>query len=257
MLIGACTHAIGLWLRLGIRAQPHGLGFMIVDEVLVVLSPCAYLAGLYVLLGKITQHLDGGKYLRPIKPEKVAKIFVWSDVATFMIQGNASGLLPSKSAIVVKIGRYLLLVGLILQFISFLFFCYLVIIFFYRVRTEAPQLYAMRRWKRLYAALIFTCLTLLIRTVYRIAEFAQNHPGYLYTHEIFFFVFDCLPMWLTITTYVIFWPGRYLTDETKVRPSILDGFGIDNTISLNNMGGSNEGNGRTRLHSGSEEEYRN
>ncbi|WVW82404.1 hypothetical protein I302_104411 [Kwoniella bestiolae CBS 10118] len=252
LLIGAATHAIGLWFRLGIRALPHSLGFIIIEEILVVLSPCAYLAALYILLGRITQHLDGAKYLRPIKPEKVAKIFVWSDLITFLIQGNASGLLSNKNPTVVKAARYGILVGLILQFISFMFFCYLVVMFFYRVRKEAPQLYRLRRWKKLYFALIFTCVAMLVRSVYRIAEFAQDQPGYLYTHEIFFFTLDCLPMGLTISTYVIFWPGRYLTDDTKVTPSILDGVAVDNTVMLSSLGED----GRTRMESGSEEEGR-
>ncbi|WWD09504.1 hypothetical protein V865_007628 [Kwoniella europaea PYCC6329] len=245
LLIGSVTHSIGLWLRLGIRALPHSIGFVVVEEVLVVLSPCAYLAALYVLLGRITQHLDGAKYLRPIKPEKVAKIFVWSDVITFLIQGNASGLLSNDNPTVVTAARYAILVGLVLQFISFLFFCYLVVIFFYRVRKEAPQLYRLRRWKRLYLALMFTCIAMLVRSIYRIAEYAQNHPGYLYTHEVYFFTLDCLPMWLVISTYVVFWPGRYLTDDTKIRPSILDGVPVDNTVMLDTLGEE----GRRRLDS--------
>ncbi|WRT64240.1 uncharacterized protein IL334_001171 [Kwoniella shivajii] len=252
LIIGSWTHALGLWLRLGIRIDPHSIGFLVVEEVLVVLSPCAYLAALYILFGKISQHLDGGRYLRPIKPGKVAKIFVWSDVITFMLQGNASGLLPSKSSIVAKIGRYLLLVGLILQLISFMFFVYLVIVFFYRVRKEAPTIYRIRRWKRVYAALVFSCLTLLVRSIYRIVEFAEPQPGYLYTHEIFFFCFDCLPMWLTTSTYVFYWPGRYLIDETKVRPSILDGVGIDNSVTLDHLQSQDD---RMRLPSGSEEDH--
>lgn len=67
-------------------------------------------------------------------------------------------------------------------------------------------------------ALGFTCICFLIRSVFRTIELSQGYIGYLATHERFFLGLDTLPLWLGVTTFVWFWPGRYLTPESKVKP---------------------------------------
>ena len=42
-----------------------------------------------------------------------------------------------------------------------------------------------------------------------------RYVGYLATHERFFLGLDTLPLFLGITTYTWFWPGKYLTPETR------------------------------------------
>jgi len=34
----------------------------------------------------------------------------------------------------------------------------------------------------------------IIRSIFRVAEFAQGHDGYLQSHEVFFYIFDSIPM---------------------------------------------------------------
>jgi len=43
--------------------------------------------------------------------------------------------------------------------------------------------------------------------------------GYLATHERYFLGLDTLPLFLGVSVYVWFWPGKYLTPETRVAPS--------------------------------------
>lgn len=44
----------------------------------------------------------------------------------------------------------------------------------------------------------------------------RRYAGYLATHERYFLALDTLPLFLGIVVYTYFWPGRYLTKETKV-----------------------------------------
>jgi hypothetical protein len=47
--------------------------------MLISSQPCAFLAGDYILLGRLVQHLDAPQYLRPFKPGVVSWSFIGSD----------------------------------------------------------------------------------------------------------------------------------------------------------------------------------
>jgi hypothetical protein len=99
----------------------------------VVLSPCAFLAGDYILLGRIAGHLDGARYLRPLKPNLISWTFVISDVITFLIQAAGGGLSISKTISTAQAGGHIFLAGIAIQMASFLVFSVLWAIFAYRV----------------------------------------------------------------------------------------------------------------------------
>jgi hypothetical protein len=50
-------------------------------------------------------------------------------------------------------------------------------------------------WTRLNYAVNFVCALILVRSIYRMVEFAEDHrTGYVNVHEWTFWVFDALPM---------------------------------------------------------------
>jgi hypothetical protein len=85
--------------------MPESKGIYIAEYLLVVLSvhrfpyfpptrrpdaqpifqPCAFIAAVYVLLGRLALHLNAGQYLF-IKPHLITRLFIASDVTTFLIQ---------------------------------------------------------------------------------------------------------------------------------------------------------------------------
>lgn len=78
-------YAIGVAARFGLRYNPDSLGIYIVMYLFVTLSPCGFIAGEYILLGRLAQWLQGGHHLL-LRPQRVTMIFVTSDVVTFLIQ---------------------------------------------------------------------------------------------------------------------------------------------------------------------------
>jgi hypothetical protein len=52
-----------------------------------------------------------------------------------------------------------------------------------------------------------------IRSVYRTAELSQGYVGPLATNEATFYGLDTLPLWIAVTVYVFFWPGRFIDDH--------------------------------------------
>ena len=47
-----------------------------------------------------------------------------------------------------------------------------------------------------------------IRSIYRVLEYTQG--DHLATHEVYFYMLDTLPLWVSTTTYVFVWPPRVL-----------------------------------------------
>jgi hypothetical protein len=56
----------------------------------------------------------------------------------------------------------------------------------------------------------------LIRQIYRVIEFAQGFTGYLAVHEVYFYVFDTIPILISGAVYIICFPGNgYLPRNQK------------------------------------------
>lgn len=49
---------------------------------------------------------------------------------------------------------------------------------------------------------------MLVRNIFRIAEYTQGHEGVIARHEWFIYTFDAAMMWLVIIVYAVVHPGR-------------------------------------------------
>lgn len=54
-----------------------------------------------------------------------------------------------------------------------------------------------------------------IRSFYRVVELSQGYQGHLATTEAFFYGLDTLPLFLAISIYTPFWPGRFIRNESS------------------------------------------
>lgn len=110
------------------------------------------------------------------------------------------------------------LVGIILQFASYIFFlclairCHLILISFSK-SSPNPQPYASIN--KLFAVLYFSSVFIIIRCAFRTAELAGGFRGYLITHEVFFYVLDSLPLIVAIGIYVPFYPSSFYPFSNK------------------------------------------
>ncbi|CAK5275395.1 unnamed protein product [Mycena citricolor] len=204
MVIGCYTFAIGFGTRFGLHSNPEGKGLYIVEYLFIVLSPCAFIASEYVLLGRLARYLECDRHLM-VPARRITKIFVSSDITTFLIQ--------------------IFLAGLVLQLVSFLVFITVFVVFLYRLYTYDRALWAsasstkQRDWRILVGAMALSFLGILIRSLYRVIELSQGYVGHLATDEALFYALDTLPLFLAIAVYVFVWPGNYIGDGT---PPIAD-----------------------------------
>ncbi|KAG6378928.1 RTA-like protein [Boletus reticuloceps] len=162
-----------------------------------------------------------------------------SDVTTALIQAVGGGLSISHNQAPRQWGSHvclfatplhisevgfekIFLAGLVLQLVSFTLFSGIYVCFLYRVytlergvweRDKAEPWY--RDWRTLAVTLAISCIGILIRSGYRVAELSQGFQGYLATTEAFFYALDTLPLVIATSVYVFCWPAWFIKDGTK------------------------------------------
>ncbi|EMD40747.1 hypothetical protein CERSUDRAFT_111327 [Gelatoporia subvermispora B] len=216
MVVGDWTYALGFVVRFALHSNPDSKGVYIIFELLNVLSPCAFIATEYMVLGRLAGYLDCRQHLL-IAPNKIARVFVISDVVTFLIQAGGASLSTAKTASALRSGEHIFLAGLVLQLISFCFFMAIYARFLVLVRKREPRLWNADSgkvwyddWRALAYALMFSSIAVFVRCTYRVIELAQGFRGHLSTTEAFFYALDTLPLCIAIALYVPFWPGRII-----------------------------------------------
>ncbi|KAI0651489.1 RTA-like protein [Trametes meyenii] len=216
MVIGEFTWAVGFGTRFGLHTQPDSQGIYIAYYLFIVLSPCAFIASEYMLLGRLARYLKSHRHLL-IPPQRITVVFVVSDITTFLIQAAGALLSISQNAKLHTTGEHIFLAGLILQLVSFALFTLLALRFLYRVKTRDPHVWATdaakpwhEDWRTLALVLLVSAAGILVRCVYRVAELSQGYLGHLATTEAFFYGLDSLPLFVAVAVYTPFWPGRMI-----------------------------------------------
>ncbi|KAF4575036.1 RTA-like protein [Pleurotus pulmonarius] len=226
MVIGCYTFALGIALRIGLHFQPQGTGLYIAEYLFVVLSPCAFIAATYVLLGRLAAFIDCDEYLI-VRPRRITIAFVTSDIVTFLIQAAGGGVSASSRDLHTnEIGSHIFLAGLAAQLVSFIVFTIIFLLFLYRVYTRRQEIWNIdsnkawyNDWRALGCALVISCIGILIRSVFRTIELSEGFAGPLATSEKLFYCLDTLPLFIAISVFIPFWPGRFIasTPITKQR----------------------------------------
>ncbi|KAG8865224.1 hypothetical protein FRB96_000114 [Tulasnella sp. 330] len=226
--IGAACYCVGLALRYALHKQPE--------------------SKVYILLGRLARELRMGQYLI-VKPEKLTKYFLCSDISTFLIQAAGGGMSTSLNLKSRDTGRKIFLAGLALQLVSFAFFTICFLVWNYKVRKNAPDVWrrdqvAGKRWYRdwrvIDASLTLSCVGILIRSFFRVVENSQGFQGHLTTTEFYFYCLDSLPLFIGIVGYVVFWPGSFISKDLPPSTSDEESHGSQD-IEANELPGTTGG----------------
>ncbi|KAJ7736475.1 RTA1 like protein-domain-containing protein [Mycena metata] len=231
LTIGMTVMTVGFGIRLLYTRSAGSLGIYVFMNMCILLSPCAFLATDYMLLVRLAYTVDEQARRRclPIRPTLIVRLFVGSDITTFILQG-CGGALTAIGGSVANVGEKISMFGLSLQLLSFAIFTALLLNFGWRLRTEFPDWWRpqtaeppftlfswqpCKDWRVLYFTTCATCVGILIRSVFRIVEFAGGYTGFVSIHEGYFYVFDALPLWIAMTLYCFVWPSRFLPVPTS------------------------------------------
>ncbi|TFK48512.1 RTA1-domain-containing protein [Heliocybe sulcata] len=214
-LLSASCMAAGYAVRFVEVAVHDSVGFYIFQTFFILCAPAAFLAFNYTLYGRVVVRCLGREF-SIIRPERVARIFVISDVTTFLAQSAGNILSASTSASTNKRGNDLALAGLIGQGVSYAFFlCVAFTAHIRYIRASPVGTRYQEEWWKVIWLLYFSSVPIIIRSVYRIIEFTQGNPGYLIMHEVYFYCLDGLPLWFAVTCYAYRWPSRYITERSE------------------------------------------
>ncbi|GJN93654.1 hypothetical protein Rhopal_006711-T1 [Rhodotorula paludigena] len=156
------------------------------------LSPCAFLANDYVLLKHIARAVgpDIARRCLFIPARGIVWIFVLSDVVTFCAQ--------TAGTILVIIGGKL---------------------------GSPGQKQSVDNLRLLIVVLALSCIGIMIRSVFRLIEQADGFFGTIAQNEVWLYLFDAAPLWISMTLFVFVWPPRYIngTDTACTGPSAVAG----------------------------------
>lgn len=168
-----------------------------------------------MVLGRLVIVLQGEKNAI-IKPKWVTKVLVAGDVLSFCTQGAGAGVLPAANTQKdVNKANYIIVSGLAIQILFFGFFIVVTTVFhgWMRGRPSHRSQAIRAPWQGLLCALYISSAIVLIRSVYRVAEYAQGSNGELQKKEFWLYIFDSLPMIVVTIVFIFFHPGLVVSRE--------------------------------------------
>ncbi|KAF2662880.1 RTA1 like protein [Lophiostoma macrostomum CBS 122681] len=212
LLVGGVFEVVGYIARAVSHSQAPNptIAPYIISTLLILVAPALLAASIYMVLGRVIISLDAEAYSL-IRTRWLTKVFVTSDVATFLVQLAGGGLMASSHAATAQRGSHIVLAGLILQIVIFAFFVAVAVVLHRRLRAkptsrcDSPSL----PWtKTLYMLYIVSAL-IMLRSIVRVAEFGEGFEGTIYLHEVYLFVLDGLPMLMVMVVWNVWYPWEF------------------------------------------------
>ncbi|EPX75364.1 uncharacterized protein SOCG_04606 [Schizosaccharomyces octosporus yFS286] len=206
-LVGTFGEIAGWICRVRAHSHVQGYSAYIGQSISLLLAPIFYSAVLYVLLYRWA--LIYGPQYSLLPPRLYVGLFVTVDVIAFLVQCAGGGLTSVNS--LRNLGFNIALAGVIFQLAFTILYILLLILFLIGVLKHKP----MRRTGASSAGsprtrtndLVFLCLILstvavLVRIVYRTIEFASGRQSKVATTELWFALFDFVPMIITASLLI-------------------------------------------------------
>ncbi|KAG4429430.1 hypothetical protein IFR05_015082 [Cadophora sp. M221] len=212
VIVGAAFEVGGYVSRAVSIKEQESIPPYAVSSSLIVLAPLFIAAGNYLLLTRLCTRVLPSHithiYHLPLR--NLTKIFVTSDIFTFLVQVSGSGIAASNNweGDLVKIGEDVLIAGLAVQVFSLVVFL-TVLNQFRSLAGKEQKECAGREWRVVVRAVWISCLLILVRSIYRLIEFALGIFGYPFTHEWMFYVFESVPMVPAIVVFCVWHPAAY------------------------------------------------
>ncbi|EUC46921.1 hypothetical protein COCMIDRAFT_4065 [Bipolaris oryzae ATCC 44560] len=169
------------------------------STILLLVAPALYAASIYMMLGRIILITDGEQH--SIIPKRwLTKIFVVGDVISFLMQGAGGGIMASGTVDALHTGENIIIGGLVVQVLFF--GCFMVTSFIWHTRMRKNPttriLSGSIPWETQLCSLYAASFLILVRSVFRLIEYAQGNDGFLISHEYFLYIFDSTLMWITM-----------------------------------------------------------
>lgn len=133
-------------------------------------------------------------------------------------------------------GQTIILLGLGVQIVFFGLFMVATVIFHYRIYRQptARSCKITAPWKTLLMVLYGTSFLIMLRSIFRVAEYAGGKEGELMAKEIYIYIFDALPMIITSIAFNVFHPSNIIQSEQGTSIPLRDSVSELSTYAMNN-----------------------
>ncbi|KAJ7607929.1 RTA1-domain-containing protein [Roridomyces roridus] len=198
----------------------------------IIIAPTPLLAANFIILARVIQRL-GTSYSR-LTPKWYTILFLPCDIIALVVQGVGGGMASAADTLDgANQGAHVMLGGIIFQLVVIIMFSSLGTDFFLHYRNDRPvrkndatgrRGVLTPQLKIMLLALAFSCVTLFIRSIYRIIELAGGWHGRIIHTEVYFNVLDGGMVTLAIWTMNFAHPGFFLVQRER-RDLELEGKG--------------------------------
>ncbi|KAJ6447143.1 RTA1 domain-containingprotein [Purpureocillium lavendulum] len=205
---------------LGTRDQQQ-MQYAIWGQLLFLLAPLWINAFVYMTVARMVHFGLPSQKIWGIRAARMTLLFVWLDIACFLVQGAGGSMLSGDSpANVQRIGSKLYMSGVGLQLGFVLIFIVLTVCFYRDVSRVTGGRMGLMRWLTL--TMIAVLLFIVMRIVYRLIEFSpgagRDNP--LLTSEIYPFILDAFPMLVGLVLLNVMHPGFVLRGPDSEFPRL-------------------------------------
>lgn len=182
-----------------------------VQNVFILLGPALFAASIYMCLSRIIRGIRADHHSL-IKPRNLTRTFVTGDVLSFVVQGSAAGLMVTGKT--PELGKGIIIAGLMIQIVMFGLFAITAIIFQRRIEQfpTNESCDSSIPWKKSMRMLFIVSALIMIRSCFRVVEFAMGNDGYLLGHEWTLYIFDSVLMIAVMVVYYLWYP-TWITPE--------------------------------------------
>lgn len=206
--IGVAFEFLGFAIRLASRNDPGDIPLYAMQMLFVLLAPALFAASIYMILGRMLVFYRA-HFASIVSVRWMTRIFVTGDVLSFLLQCGGGGL-QAQGGDSAKTGSNIVIGGLVIQLIFFGMFVVTSIIANRRLcKNHWPKDGPYRiQWQTMLNVLYIGSILILIRSIFRVIEYAQGYGGYLMSHEVYMYIFDILLMFV-VTCIFIYWHPVY------------------------------------------------
>ncbi|KUL83682.1 hypothetical protein ZTR_07499 [Talaromyces verruculosus] len=225
-IIGLLFECAGYIARIFSHFNTKALGPYIVQTMLILVAPPLFAASIYMTLGRVMVSLNS-QQLSIVPVRFLTKIFVIGDVLSFLLQCGGGGYMAAGTVAAMNTGANIVIGGLVIQLIFFGFFVVVSAVFHWRIkvikrsRNVAAPSERSKAWESLMWALYAACFLILVRSIFRVAEFVEGNDGFIMRREYLLYIFDACLMALTGVVLAVVYPGSFLGSNDGKRESAL------------------------------------
>ncbi|ODQ67683.1 RTA1-domain-containing protein [Nadsonia fulvescens var. elongata DSM 6958] len=214
LTIGIAFETLGYATRSWLTWNPNTGGSGVGDSMYkceyacLLIGPIFHAAFVYTVFGRLSRETPRNFTL--IKPKLVAPCFFASDIISFLIQVAGAGvLLSASSSSAINTGNAIIQAGLAINLASFVLFLIFCSYFTYCIRKFVKS--KAYPWAQYCTLLLWlSAFAILVRQVYRVIEFADGFYGSIAIHEVYFYVFDAVPIFVAGLVWCVFFPERFI-----------------------------------------------